>query len=263
MKITSLTCQQCGGQLELTEEKGLAICSVCETKSVVKDEVVQHVRNVTHHTTKIVHGYDRIDSEDYARNGDTFMELGEWAKARDAYQDAIDDNPSDWRGWVGMLRIYTGDFTDFSGSTYEKYNKKLAKWNEDEEYQHYMELFEAGLKEHEEERQEMLEGFEGELAFVYWNGDGDDYFYPAKIANVKKNGTATANFLDGEVNTVTLDEIVSVEDAFRNYALLCNWKNKGDYGYCSIVNRNPLTVKYHCDGGVEKINISQLCCERR
>jgi len=96
----------------------------------------------------------------------------------------------------------------------------------------------------------------GELVFAHWN-DGQDYYYPANIDKQSKN-KIVANFLDGHSGEISVLQVIKLSDIYNVFSFEGNWENRGTYYPCSITKKQPLTVKYHQDGVVEKIEISQL-----
>jgi len=93
------------------------------------------------------------------------------------------------------------------------------------------------------------------LCFAYWSPDG--YYYPAIISEADDD-RALVHFHDDEVKRLAWEDILSLPQAEKALSFEGNWKNKGCYYTCNIIKVNPLTVKYHEDGVIEQIEITQL-----
>jgi len=90
--------------------------------------------------------------------------------------------------------------------------------------------------------------------FARWR---DGNFYPAVLGEVVGDLTRVS-YLDGDVGMAAPQDIVELEEGFRTMTFKGNWKNGGIFYKCTILSREPLTVKYTWDGVVEQISLSQL-----
>ncbi|MDD4839523.1 MAG: leucine-rich repeat protein [Clostridia bacterium] len=106
-------CSNCGAQLEINEEKGRGYCPHCGTLFIAEKVTNNQVYSTTQNITKNIYGREKSEAEDFIANGDVFLSLDEFAKAKNAFDKAIELNPSDWRGWFGMVKVKTKNLTDY------------------------------------------------------------------------------------------------------------------------------------------------------
>lgn len=111
-------CSNCGAQLEINEEKGRGYCPHCGTLFVAEKVTNKHIYSTTQNITKNIYGREKTEAEEYIKNGDIFLSLNEFQKARNAYDKAIELNPSDWQGWFGMVKVKTKNLTDYFDTTH-------------------------------------------------------------------------------------------------------------------------------------------------
>ncbi len=113
------------------------VCTYCGTEFIVED-VVNNFQTINeYHTTqnivKHVYGKDGMDISDVVRNGDVFISLGEFGKAENLYMEVINTNPADWRGWFGMVKIKTKNFSDTDDREHLEFLSKAKKVARDEQ----------------------------------------------------------------------------------------------------------------------------------
>ncbi|MCL2798211.1 MAG: hypothetical protein FWD58_09205 [Firmicutes bacterium] len=130
MALISLRCGQCGGYIEFDSDlitgREEGFCVHCGTKFLYKDEIVN--QNVYFQTTiiKNVAGADKTDAEEMIASAETLMNLGEWKKAKNVLDKAIESYPADWRVWFTFVRFYTAGFTNLA-DTHHFYYLDRAK----------------------------------------------------------------------------------------------------------------------------------------
>lgn len=101
--MAALTCDICGGNLEMNESGEFAMCESCgmkHTKERVKVKV-QEIRGVVEVTK------GEAEKERLLKNAETFISLNEHSKANSIYRQITEDYPDDYRGWfclAGMVR---------------------------------------------------------------------------------------------------------------------------------------------------------------
>lgn len=101
MKI-SLKCDSCGATLSpAQDEKDTYVCSHCGHKQLVKEDQVHIHQNIV----KTVYN-NKPEFEEYLEKSKTFVSLKEYSKAIDVLNDAINDTPSDFRGWWYLANVY-------------------------------------------------------------------------------------------------------------------------------------------------------------
>ena len=135
MGIVSLICKQCAGQLNLPDDKDFAFCNHCGTKVVFKDDVtnITNIANTTNthntiqHITKVIHGREQSEAEDYIRNANALLSLGETTKAFELFNKSIEANPTDYRGWIGLVACTSRNFTDPNNMNCSGHKDRLEK----------------------------------------------------------------------------------------------------------------------------------------
>ena len=115
MGYVKAQCPNCGGQLEVDSEKEAAVCKFCQGAFIIEKAInnynIQHNYNTTQNIVKNIYGREQPESEDYLKNGDVFLSINDYEKAQTAYQKAVDLNPSDYRGWLGLAKCLSGNFS--------------------------------------------------------------------------------------------------------------------------------------------------------
>lgn len=86
-------CAECGAHLSLDSER--AVCPYCGASVE------------TGHST----GYELTVRENLSRDGDEFLEMGETLAAEKCFRKLTAIYPYDYRGWWGLLRLLSADFT--------------------------------------------------------------------------------------------------------------------------------------------------------
>lgn len=136
MAITEAKCPSCGAPVHITGVNQVCKCPSCGNEFIVHEDKTVNTNNfsVTQNIQKTIYGNERAEAEDYIRNADIFFNLGETLSAEKAYRKAIELNPGDYRGWFGLARIYSANFTDSSSDSeviaYLKKAKAVATPNE-------------------------------------------------------------------------------------------------------------------------------------
>lgn len=161
MKLVSAMCPNCGAKLELDENMEKGFCMYCGSQILVQDAVQKYKVEISGRVS--VEGI--LSAEDLAKNGDTLVNIGNYPQAYDSFKELSEKYPDDYRGWWGMIRAMTNDFsvmpaeTDYHDSIrryaaeYFDYAVKVAgdadrkriteiygKW--DKEYYHSQHIFE-------------------------------------------------------------------------------------------------------------------------
>lgn len=125
MPLIPAKCTQCGANIEVDNTKEAGICTHCGTAFVTEKTINNYNTYVTQNVTKNIYGKEKTEAEEHVRNADAFIKMGEYGQAEEQLNLAVKSNPSDWRVWFGMMRLYSGDFTDISDRAYKNYCKYL------------------------------------------------------------------------------------------------------------------------------------------
>ncbi len=86
---------------------------------------------------------------------------------------------------------------------------------------------------------------EGDQVLVDWSGD--EYWYPAKIAE-RKDGRYHVAYLDGDEEWTTPDHVVS-ENLKVGDRVLANWEGRGEYYPGRITRRDGRSIDILYDDG--------------
>jgi len=97
MAQIKLTCEQCGGSVELDDTREYGFCKFCKAKIFITPDIT----NVTQNITKHVYGHQGKDVEELVVDGNKLLELGNDKKANEKFKKAIDIEPKCWDAWLG------------------------------------------------------------------------------------------------------------------------------------------------------------------
>ena len=113
MPLVKAQCTNCGATLDVDSAHDAAVCKFCGTPFIVEKAINNYnTTNVTNiHTDNLSINANSID--DMARAADTFMTLKDYVSAEKIYRKLTETAPYDSRGWWGLVRIKTTDFSDY------------------------------------------------------------------------------------------------------------------------------------------------------
>jgi len=119
MPFVPAKCTQCGAAIQIDNTREAGICIHCQMPFITEKAVNNYISQTHHNTQNIdqriivknIVGKEMNEAEDYIKNGDVFLNLEEWDNARKQYRKAIDSAPADWRGWFGLVKVATENFT--------------------------------------------------------------------------------------------------------------------------------------------------------
>ena len=129
--LIQIKCQNCGSNIKVDNNNNKYVCEHCGAEFII-EETVNNFQTVNqYHTTqnivKHVYGKDIMDAADFIQNADVFVSLGEFGKAEDLYNKAINTNPADWRGWFGIVKVRTLNFSKIEDKTHLEFLLKAKK----------------------------------------------------------------------------------------------------------------------------------------
>ena len=121
MPLVDAKCPNCGGSLKINDDKKAAICPYCKEAYIVQDAINNYsyvTNNTIHNTTNI----ENLNANVIQLNDDrtvtarleaaeTFLHLREYDQAEDAFQEVCRLTPQDYRGWWGIVRVLTAEFS--------------------------------------------------------------------------------------------------------------------------------------------------------
>lgn len=116
MPIVPAICTQCGAQLNVEDSKEAAVCPNCNTAFIVEKAINNyHNTYVTNigsiHANNVYFSGDQ-KLEEHLRSGVAFLRLANYKSAKEVFQRVTEDYPYDYRGWYGLIRTITKEFTE-------------------------------------------------------------------------------------------------------------------------------------------------------
>jgi len=142
MALVPARCTQCAGQIEVDNTRDAGICTHCGTAFITEKVVNNFVTNInntqnisnTQNIVKHIYGREKTEAQEYIANGETFLQLKDWAKAEELFTKATDENPRLAMGWAGLGRAYAlgADKDEHFLSSAEYFDRALTFANTDE-----------------------------------------------------------------------------------------------------------------------------------
>ncbi|MDO4413712.1 MAG: hypothetical protein Q4C20_01400 [Erysipelotrichaceae bacterium] len=113
MPLTAAKCPNCGGMLQVDASQRLAVCPFCKQPYVVEEAINNYItnyniENMHAETVNIIGGKT---ADDFAKSGDTNMKLQRYSAAKNDFEKITNDYPYDYRGWWGLIRLETREFS--------------------------------------------------------------------------------------------------------------------------------------------------------
>lgn len=93
MDTIQIKCPGCGAVLKNIDNKNKLTCPYCGNEIMVKKSIIQ----------------DTVD--DLIVQGYKFLEMGEFSNAKKVFKTFSEKNPTDYQGWLGLLKAKTRNFT--------------------------------------------------------------------------------------------------------------------------------------------------------
>lgn len=117
MAIKALFCPQCGGKVELDDSKEHGFCMFCGTKILVTQDIINYNNTIYNTTNQTIQNQTVINkmgdkaekAKESISNGETFLSLKKYNNAIDAFEKAVEADPSNYRGWLGIFTAGTAD----------------------------------------------------------------------------------------------------------------------------------------------------------
>ena len=116
MPLVAAKCLNCGGELQIDSGRDAAICPYCGTPFVVEKAINYYTtQNVTHIGTighADIHVMDDSGLEAKVKNADAYLTRHkDYAKAEELFLELTESFSHDYRGWWGVARTLTRDFS--------------------------------------------------------------------------------------------------------------------------------------------------------
>ena len=118
MPLVPAICTQCGARLEVDPNCEAAICKYCNTPFITEKAInnynTTYVTNIGHLHADVVHINDDSSRDSRVKSGETFLKFNDYTTAEEVFSKLTKECPYDYRGWWGLVRVYSRKFTDFS-----------------------------------------------------------------------------------------------------------------------------------------------------
>lgn len=117
MPLVAGRCTQCGAKLELDSSNETGYCPFCNTEFIIEKAIQYFINNIS----------DEVDN--LAKSGDTFIKLNDYDKADCTFTKISEMYPFDYRGWWGLVRVRSRDFTNIgiSKDEFDEIEKLFSK----------------------------------------------------------------------------------------------------------------------------------------
>lgn len=116
MPFVPAICTQCGSKLRVDSSKEAAICPYCRTPFVTETAInnynTNYTTNVEHLHADVVNLNDDKSIDNRVRAGETFIKLNDYAAAERIFKELTVECPYDYRGWWGLIKVYSKDFNN-------------------------------------------------------------------------------------------------------------------------------------------------------
>lgn len=111
MPLIPAICSQCGQAIKVDTALKSMKCEYCGTEFIPEQIIHNNIYQVNGDNITIAGG---LTPDQLCHNADTFFNVhGDYKKALELYKKVSNDAPHDFRGWLGIARIKTKDFTEF------------------------------------------------------------------------------------------------------------------------------------------------------
>ena len=129
MALISAKCPHCGADIRVNEGSKSGVCEFCGATFVTQDAVTNYTVNNNYNTVQYITktAASAAEAGEYIRRGDVLLSLGEFVRAEEAYLRAVELEPADWRGWFGMVKTRTKNFTDYEDTSHAALYDKARK----------------------------------------------------------------------------------------------------------------------------------------
>ena len=126
MPLVPAICTQCGSKLEIDSSQEVAVCPYCHTPFVTEKAINNYnTTNVTNignlHADVVNVSYDQ-SRDNRVKSGETFIKMNDYASAQKIFSKLTEECPYDYRGWWGLIQVYSRSFTNMDISRTELFN---------------------------------------------------------------------------------------------------------------------------------------------
>lgn len=118
MPLVPAICTQCGSKLEVDPNKEAAVCPYCHTPFITEKAInnynTTNITNIGNLHANVVNVSDSQSIDNRVKSGETFIQLNDYASAEKIFSELTEACPYDYRGWWGLIRVYSTDFSDIA-----------------------------------------------------------------------------------------------------------------------------------------------------
>lgn len=115
MPLIPAICTQCGAKLEVDSGQEAAICPFCHTPFITEKAInnynTTNITNIGNLHADVLNINDKQSIDNRVKSGETFLKLHDYTSARKIFSELTQDSPYDYRGWWGLIRVESFDFT--------------------------------------------------------------------------------------------------------------------------------------------------------
>ncbi|MCR4769086.1 MAG: hypothetical protein K5874_02595 [Bacteroidaceae bacterium] len=106
-------CESCGGILTVDPSLKSANCPFCGAAYIVQDSISYYKTTINVDTihANVVNVSDESSSEGRLKAAEAYMKMGKYDKAENEYKYVTEIAPQNYRGWLGLIEIYTNIYT--------------------------------------------------------------------------------------------------------------------------------------------------------
>ena len=143
MTLVPAICTQCGSKLEVDPSREAAVCPYCKTPFITQKAInhynTTNVTNIGSVHADVLNMTDDNSRDNRVKSGETFITFNDYVSAEKIFGDLTKDCPYDYRGWWGLIRVYSVDFSDMTidgeklSSIAQLYQKAIAVASIDEQ----------------------------------------------------------------------------------------------------------------------------------
>ena len=132
-------CTNCGSDIKIKENKKNGFCEHCRAEYITED-IVQNYNTTNKYKKnkniiKNIYADEVLDIDGLIQKGDAFCSLEVFSQAEKNYMKAINTDSTDYRGWLGMVKTKTQNFTNWKDKSYLKYLEKAKEVANEEQLQ--------------------------------------------------------------------------------------------------------------------------------
>lgn len=136
MSYINLRCKNCNGEMTLNVEAKTIACNHCG-KNYLLNELLDEkdLKLITQMNSEYL--TDKIQSNSFAKDGDSFIYQAEYEKAEELYKKAIELDETNCKAYFGVVRAKTHNLNIIpSESDYKEYEKKALEFASFDEKEH-------------------------------------------------------------------------------------------------------------------------------